>query len=157
MLMEGIYIDAHYICNNNNIDIKIYVQYVDNFVFSAFACTSTSTQYIRRSNDVSIQFQAKKVHSQNSALIVTNQILSNNDVAIFSVLYQNGAVIRTTACINCTFTGSVSGDLSITLDNIQTSQGGVYKHSVVETNIEVKGCVLVYVLGKINKIINKTL
>ena len=123
------------------------------FFVSVFGCTSTITQYKRPGDNVTIQFQARTINSEDSSLFVTNQILDYNDSPLVSVLYKNGVNTYLSSCTGCTFTGNAaSGDLSIKLDNIQSGQGGTYKHSVKEGTREIKGCVKVYVLGKINSI-----
>jgi hypothetical protein len=120
---------------------------------SAFCCSSTTTQYKRPGDDVTIQFQALKVNPADPSQIVVNQILSNTDSALLSALYIYGSNTYISACNNCTFTGNAAtGDLSIRLDNLQTSDAGTYKHSVTQAVRELKECVIVYILGKLYKL-----
>jgi hypothetical protein len=121
---------------------------------SAFGCTSTTTQYRRPGDNVTVQFQARTVNSEDSSLIVINRILNNADSPFLTSLYKNGVNTYISACNNCTFTGNAAtGDLSIRLDNLQISDAGTYKHSISEGGVkEVKGCVDVYILGKLYKL-----
>jgi hypothetical protein len=115
-----------------------------------FGCTSTTSTYKRSGDSVTIHFQAITVNSEDSSMRVMNQILSDNDTQILTVLYRNGENTLLYNCTTCTFTGNVAtGDLSIRIDNIKTSDRGTYKHSVTQTRQEVKGCAKVYILGKI--------
>jgi hypothetical protein len=51
------------------------------------------------------------------------------------------------------FTGNAAtGNLSIKLDNLKISDAGTYRLTVSQFSAEVKGCVVVYILGKINVI-----
>ncbi|XP_053372506.1 uncharacterized protein LOC128546091 [Mercenaria mercenaria] len=114
----------------------------------AFGCTSTTVQHKQAGDNVTIQFQARTVNTENSALFVTNQILSQNDSTLLTVAYTNGVVIVPPRCNGCTFTGNAAtGDLSIRLENVQEANGGTYKYSVIEASSRVKGCVTVYILG----------
>jgi hypothetical protein len=125
------------------------------YFLSAFGCTSTKTEYKRPGDDVMIQLQALTVNTEDSSLLVTNQLLSNENKSLLTAQYQNGVKTYLSPCNNCTFTGNVAtGDLSIRLDNLQVSDAGTYKLSVSQASSKIRGCVVVYILGKINKLFN---
>jgi hypothetical protein len=75
--------------------------------------------------------------------------LSNNGSTLLAAVYRDGVLLIRPICHGCTITGdATTGDLSITLDNLQKSNSGTYKLLVKETIHEVKGCIILYILGK---------
>jgi hypothetical protein len=85
----------------------------------------------------------------DSSSLVSNIISSKNGSTLLAVVYRDGVLLKSPICNGCTITGNATtGDLSITLDNLQKSNSGTYKLSVKETIHEIKGCIFLYILGK---------
>jgi hypothetical protein len=85
---------------------------------------------------------------------VVNFILLNNGSIVLGVSYEDGyryGSFDFGPCESCEFVGNVdTGNLSLRLDYLQTSNGGTYKHLLKDEEFseEIKGCAIVYVLGK---------
>ncbi|XP_060580820.1 carcinoembryonic antigen-related cell adhesion molecule 8-like isoform X1 [Ruditapes philippinarum] len=120
--------------------------------YNVFGCTSTTAQYKQIGDSVTLEFQATMTNSLDTSIIVSNVISSNNGSTLLGIAYRDGVLLNSPTCNGCTITGNVTtGDLSIRLDNLQTSNSGTYKLSVTEAIHEVKGCIILYILGKPEK------